>query len=123
MNNYILLYGKQYKTLASDWVPVWAKPSTDRVTLSGNIDVTYGPAMIVGYTGSIIAPVSAASGWGTISDLRTTLAKREVVTFTPHDSSTSRNVHVLGGFAPTSLMGMWDAASNEWYVEVRVLEA
>nr|MBN1228893.1 hypothetical protein [Anaerolineae bacterium] len=124
MNNYITLDSKKYMTSSKDWAPVWLKPATDRITLSGEMDVTYGPGLIVGYTGSIIAPVtSPGTGWGTVSDLKTTLAKRTAVTFTAHDSSTAVNVHVLGPFNPASMSPMWDASSNEWHVPVRVLEA
>jgi len=123
MNNYITLDTKMYRTLARDWAPVWNKPSTDRVTLSGSVDVTYGPAMILGYTGSIIAPVSAPSGWGTFADLKATLEKREAVPFIPHEGGSAVTVHVLGPFNPVSLLGVWDAASNEWHIPVRIVSA
>jgi hypothetical protein len=44
MNNYIELDGHKYVTPFGKWVPVIDKPSTARITLDGDLDVTYGPA-------------------------------------------------------------------------------
>jgi hypothetical protein len=121
MNNYITLDGQQYKTEAESWKPLLVKPSTVRVNLDGSTDVTYGPAMPVEWNGRIIAPVTGGGSWGDIDDLLTTMAKAEAVAFVDHFGA-PYSVHVLGPFDRVSRVNMWDSASNEWLVQVRLVK-
>lgn len=121
MKNYIMLDGYKYATNASNWRPVYAKPHTERRTLSGAIDITYGPVYISAWEGEINAPVTAREvGWGTISQLRTTLEKRQAVTLVDHTEVTY-NVHCLGEHIERSLLNVWDSADNVFYVSVRLV--
>lgn len=110
MNNYITLDSKKYVTPQQGWIPRVIKPSTVRLTLLGAIDATYGPGNILEWQAEIEAAVSPASGYGSPSDLRTSLQKVVGLSFTDH-FSTSHTVHVRG-FEETSMSPMWDGSSN-----------
>jgi hypothetical protein len=121
MNNYITLDGNKYATLAKTWKPLTVKPSTDRLTLQGNIDVSYGPGVVKEWQGTIVADVSQrATGWGTVTTLKATLEKRESVSFTDHNGTTY-TVHVLGTFDERSLTNVWDDSQNKIHFNVRIL--
>lgn len=122
MNNYITLNSKQYLCPAKEWKRVFSKPSTIRKTLAGSTDVTYGAAAFEEWRGQIEAPYYAASPWGTISDLETVIQLLTSCSFTDHYGNTS-TVHVVGPeFTETSLMAMWDSASNKFYIPVRLVK-
>jgi hypothetical protein len=122
MNNYITLDGNKYATNAKGWKVINGKPGTERYTLLGALDVTYGPATPKCWEGEINGPVTArAAGWGTIVTLRTTLAKKQAVSYTDHYGTTV-NVHCLGDFAERSLSTQWDGATNVIYVSVRLVK-
>jgi len=121
MNNYITLDGNKYMTRHGDWEPIYDKPGAARLVLSGNIDVTWGPATISGWQGVIIGPVtSPGTGWGTIDNLRTSVRKTQAVSFTDHYSNTD-DVIVLGSLREESKSPMWDSPSNEITVEVELV--
>jgi hypothetical protein len=121
MNNYITLDGKKYKTPSKLWQPYGDKPATVKKTLLGATDITYGPAVFKEWRGQIEAPVTAEdASWGTIDDLRTTLAKLEHVTFADHYGA-GYMAHVLGPFQERSLASKWDSPSNVIYVQVRIV--
>ena len=120
MNNYITLDGKRYTTVAN-WTPVTEKPYTERYTLSGALDITYGPATPTAWEGEIVAPVTPRSfAWGDIDDLMTALAKKESVTLYDHDG-VSHTVHCLGSHERRSLINVWDDDQNVFYVTVRLV--
>lgn len=122
MNDYITLDGFKYITPARNWTVVNGKPGTERYTLSGALDISYGPATPKSWVGEIGGPVTArAAGWGTIADLRTTLAKKESVSLTDH-VGTVYTVHCLGDFSERSLLNKWDSAVNTFYVSVRLVK-
>lgn len=121
MNNYIVLDGKRYKTRFPGWEPITSKPSTIRVTLGGSLDVTYGPSSIQGWDGEILAPVTPDTvDYGDIDDLRTSLAKTQGLSMTDHYGNVY-TVHVVGSYRETSSSPMWDAATNEFRVPVRLV--
>jgi len=121
MNSYITLDGKKYKTVHKQWTPGGDKPATLRRTLLGSLDVTYGPGTFNDWQGKIEAPVTPIDGsWGTITDLRTTIAKTSNMSFTDH-YGTSYTVHVLGPFQEESRSPMWDGSSNAIYVKMRIV--
>ena len=121
MNNYITLDSKKYKTMHKAWLPITDKPATLRRTLAGSLDVTYGPGVFNEWQGKIEVPVTAATGYGTIADLRTTVAKLTSVSMTDHYGATY-TVHVLGPFTEESRSPMWDGSLNMIYVQVRIVK-
>lgn len=126
MRNYILINNKRFMTMGKAWEPSINKPSQVRWLLSGARDTTYGPAVSKEWRGQVEAPVIAApdpgdgTAWGTISDLRTLLELREPVTFVDH-YGTSYSADLLGQFRERSLSTMWDAESNVFRIEVRLV--
>jgi len=122
MNNYILLDGYRYKTIFGSWKTKTSKPATERYTLDGSLDVTYGPASPYEWDGKIIGPVVSDGGsWGTIEQLRVTLAKREALAYQDHYGN-AYTVHALGPFEEESRSPMWDAQTNEFLVGVRLVK-
>ena|GEM_PF-1884236 len=121
MNNYITLDSKKYMTKHKDWEPIYEKPGSVRLALSGSVDVTWGPAVITGWQGLIIGPVTApGEGWGTIANLRTTVQKTAEVSFTDHYDNTD-NVIIVGSLREDSKSSKWDSPSNEFTVEVELI--
>ena len=119
MNNYITLDSKQYMTNGKTWHMEDFVPSTERILLSGAHDVTFATATVRVWTGQIEAPVSATGSWGTIADLRTSLRKRQLLSFTDHYGS-SFNVKASGPFKEDSKSVKWDGASNSIFVSVKL---
>lgn len=119
MNDYITLDGKKYKTPAKTWQPVDNKIATARITLQGALDVTYGPASLREWHGEIEAAVTPQAGFGSITDLLTSLAKRQILSFTDH-YGTAYSVDVSGQMARRSMTPKWDGYSNKWYVQVAI---
>ena len=69
--------------------------------------MTYGAAFPQAWEGEIHAPVTArAEGWGTITTLKATLAKKSSVVFFDH-YGTLYTVHCLGDHRARSLMNYW----------------
>lgn len=119
MNNYITFDTLKYMAPHLKYAPIRNKPATERLTLSGASDVTYGPGVILEWTGEIIAPVTPnATGWGDIDDLRYSLEKRTALLLTDHYGNIV-TVYAMGPHGETSFTPMWDAASNEFRVSVR----
>jgi hypothetical protein len=118
LNDYITLDSKKYRTSAKTWHPEPNIPATERVLLNGQMDVTFGKASLLIWIGEIEGPITAASGWGTIVDLRTSLLKRQLLSFTDHYGVT-RNIKATGPFKERSLSSKWDGASNTIYVSVK----
>lgn len=120
MNNYITLDGKRYAAPYKEFGPLMNKPSTERVTLSGRSDVTYGPATLQEWIGILHAPVTPRAGeWGDIDDLRATLAKRYSVSYTDH-YGTTMTAYILGPHPEQSMSPMWDGARNVFKVTVKI---
>jgi hypothetical protein len=121
MNNYITLDGKRYATRADNWFIVENKPHTERYTLFGEVDITYGVSSPTAWEGEIIAPVTPKGfAWGDIDNLLVTLRKKEAVSFYDHHG-TSGQVHCLGSLEKRSLMNVWDDPQNVFYVSVRLV--
>lgn len=123
MNSYITLDGKKYVTVAENWrPPVREKPMMVRYTLLGSLDVTYGPGAPIAWEGEIRADVTPATGYGSPSDLITSLMKKEGITFIDH-SGTSCTVHAVGPFPQRSLQNVWDGPENTIYTHARLVKA
>ncbi len=119
MNNYITFDTLKYKAPHLAYAPMRNKPATERLTLSGASDVTYGPGVILEWVGQLLAPVTPEdTGWGDIDDLRASLEKREALALIDHYNVAS-TVYALGPHDETSFTPVWDAASNEFRVTLR----
>lgn len=119
MNDYITFDSLKYRT-NTKWHPEPFVPNTSRELLSGNLDLTFGNTSLIYWIGEIVAPVTApGAGWGTITNLRASLKKRQAFTMTDH-YGTSYSVHALGPFMERSLSPNWDSATNTIYVGVRL---
>ena len=119
MNNYITFDTLKYMAPHLAYAPIRNKPATERLTLSGASDVTYGPGVTLEWVGEIIAPVTPEdTGWGDVDDLRYSLEKREPLALIDHYNVASV-VYALGPHGEVSFVPMWDAASNEFRVTVR----
>lgn len=119
MNNYITFDTLKYKAPHLAYAPIRNKPATERLTLSGASDVTYGPGIVLAWIGDILAPVTPEdTGWGDIDDLRNSLDKREPLALIDH-YNVAAIVYVMGPHTETSFVPVWDAASNEFRVSIR----
>jgi hypothetical protein len=119
MNSYITLDGKKYQTLQKNWLPETQKSMTTRLTLAGSLDVTFGPGSIKIWSGEIKARVSPATGYGSPSDLRTSLDKLTGLSFTDHLGN-SYTVYTQG-YKERSYTPVWDGTSNLINFSVRLV--
>ena len=118
MNNYIVLDGKRYKTLADTWTPQSVAPSSAEIMLDGALSTTYGPVSVMRWSGDIIAPVTPdGAAYGSVADLRTSLLKREQLSFSDH-YGTAYTVHAELRSGEKSMGPKWDSPSNEIYFDV-----
>jgi hypothetical protein len=119
-NPYITLDGKKYATVAKGWQPSTPKPVTARQLANGNLDVTYGVKNLRTWEGEIIAHVSEdRTGYGTSSDIETSLAKLQGLTFIDHYGTTV-TVHVIV-WKPRSMINDWASSTNKFYYTVRLM--
>jgi len=118
MNKYITLDSKKYSTSQDKWIPTIIKPGTVRLTLDASVDASYGPGVFYQWIGEIRADSSPASGYGSPEDLKTTLAKRQGVSFIDHLGDTY-NVHITGDFPQTHLIPQWDNSLT--FFQVRMI--
>ena len=119
MNSYITLDGKKYSTAQKTWQPETPKAMTPRLTLAGDLDVTFGPGVTKVWTGEIKARVTPATGYGTPNELRTSLDKITGLTFLDHLGN-SYTVYVQG-YKERSYTPAWDGSSNAMYFNVRMV--
>lgn len=111
--SYITLDGYKYTTLQQSWVPTVSNPSTARLTLAGDLDTTWGVAEVYNFSGEVRADVSPASGYGSPDNLRTSLKKKQQLSFTDHYGT----VHsiAVAGFEERSHSPGWDATDNAFF--------
>jgi hypothetical protein len=121
MKNYIILDTKQYMTVFGEWQPLINKPSSVRYLWNGNTDVTYGPGLPQEWRGMVRVPVTASGSWGSISNMRTTLMKKQSVSFTDHYEETY-SVHIIGEITEDSFTPGWDNATNVFHIPVRLVK-
>ena len=121
MNAYVTFDGYKYIAVHGKWLPGITKPATYRMTLSGNADVTYGPSAKKVWEGVLGIDVSPASGFGSIANFRATIEKKAGLSFTDHYGN-SYTVHTFGEFRDNSFSPMWDASSNVFHIQVRLVE-
>ena len=117
MNNYITLDGKKYHTVHKQWVPLIDRPVVIKKLLSGNRNVTFGPAMKPTWQGLVRAAVTPETGFGSIDDLRTTYYRLSSLSFTDHYGVTSTIV-LDRRVNEQSFSPKWDGASNQFEVNI-----
>ena len=126
MNRYVQLQiggnWKRFLTLFKDWVHIDNQPSTVRTTINGLADVTYAPAALQEWRGTIEVPVTPDdTNWGGITDFAAAVALRASMQFIDHYGVTYTVALVGGEFTWRSLKPMWDAASNKFYIPIRIV--
>jgi len=119
MNPYITLDGEKYATLHKDWSPTQDNPRSIRHTSLGVADVTYSSGMLYVWEGTIVAKYTPAAGYGSFSDLMTTLAKKASLSFTDHLGS-SHIVVASGPYKPKCDIPNWDSPSASFQVQVKL---
>ena len=118
MNDYITLDGYKYRTAFKTWRPAILPMANSRILANGALDLVHGPTVVYIFAGEITADVTPDSGFGSISNLRATLEKKQALSLTDH-YSTAYTVHAIGPFPERSLSPKWDSASNIFYVSVQ----
>lgn len=121
MNAYVTLDGKKYVCLHGRWAKQTSKPASERQTLSGSVDITYGPAAFTIWEGNVRVYVTPAVGYGTPANLETSYAKTTTMAFTDFDG-VGYTVHFVGTLTPESLSPMWDAATNSFTYKIRLVK-
>lgn len=117
---YIILDGKKYAATAKSWMPEVKKPSTVRLLADDTVDAAYGPGPLNMVTGEIIARVNETRpGWGSSSDIETSLEKKTGLAYIDHYGAAS-TVH-CDGYKRRSSSPMWNAPSNKMYYLVSFL--
>jgi hypothetical protein len=121
MNAYVTLDGYKYSAPHGNWSPQTERPVVIKRLLSGNTNVTFGPAPMVRWVGMLNADVSPATGFGSITNLRATCAKLTQLSFTDHYGDTF-NVILDRSVGEDSLTPQWDGASNKFRVTLTVIK-
>jgi hypothetical protein len=121
MRNYIILDGKKYKCPWKAWQPEPVVPSSARLILDGSGHVVFGPTDLKIWTGELEAPVTPEDAtWGDPDDLRTSLRKRNTLSFTDHFDVTY-TVKAQGPFKERSLSPVWDGESNVIFISMSLM--
>jgi hypothetical protein len=121
MNAYITLDGFKYATIHKQWAPTKERPVVIKKLLSGGRNVTFGPSMTNQWAGVITVPVTPATGYGAISDLRATYAKLTTLTFVDHYGVTY-SVVIDRHVGEASLTPVWDAGTNMFQVNITLVQ-
>lgn len=121
MNSYVILDSKYYTATHSTWKQSQERPMMMRTLLSGTRDIVYGVDFPNQWEGKLRVPVSASGSYGTISDFRTTYAKKQSLSFTDHLGN-AYSVVILGNITEESLTPMWDASANVYLIPVQIVE-
>jgi len=115
MNPYIELDGKKYAAIHGQWAPATDRPVVLRRLLSGNTNVTFGPASNKRWRGKLVAAVTPQAGYGSIDDLRATYEKLAELTFVDHYGA-SHNVIIDRNVDESSNVPNWDSPENKMHV-------
>jgi hypothetical protein len=121
MNAYIELDGKRYAAPHGQWTPSKERPVVMRRLLSGNTNVTFGPAVISRWQGTLKAAVTPEAGFGTPDDLRATYEKLTTLAFVDHYGAT-HNVIIDRSVDESSLTPKWDGAENTMYIKAVLVQ-
>jgi hypothetical protein len=121
MNPYIELDGKKYAAIHGQWAPATHRPVVVRRLLSGNTNVTFGPASNKRWQGKLTAAISPGTGYGSINNLRTTYEKLEALTFVDHYGVT-HSVIIDRTVNEASNVPMWDSPENKIQVNLTLVK-
>ena len=126
MNDYITLglrdgLYKKYRTVAK-WQPAIEVPASERVTLLGELDATYGEGVKMTWEGEIIAYNSPVTGFGTPDDLVELLTSKNELFFEDHFGNKCY-VRPFGKIEPRYFHNVWDAPSNKAFVNIRLVKS
>jgi hypothetical protein len=121
MNDYITLDGKRYHTAADSWEPNEERPLTVRRLMSGNTNVTFGPATFTGWRGVVAVEVGAQAPFGNIDDFRATYRKRSALTFMDHYGD-DYSVVIDRAVGEKSISPMWTAIDNVFRVNITLVK-
>ncbi len=119
MNNYITLDSKKYRCPFRQWEQLTDRPMSARFTWNGVADVTFGNGAFVIWEGAIRAEVTPGTGFGSVSDIRNTLAKKSVLEFTDHYGG-DYIVAVETAGPERSISAKWDGASNVIFFPMKI---
>ena len=120
MRNYVTLDGYKYKTQNANWVETEVNPRQVTRLASGKGDVTFGPLTYFIWVGTLTAPVSAPTGWGTKATLAATYKKKTVLAYEDH-LGVSYSVAIGSKMEKRSKLPEWDNADNDFYVFVEIV--
>jgi hypothetical protein len=118
MNAYITFDGLKYRTSHKTWKVAIQPMANSRILADGTLDVTHGPTTAYLFTGELMADVTPDTGFGSVVQLRISLAKKQAFTFIDHYGSTY-TIHAIGPFPERSLSPKWDSSSNIFYVTIQ----
>lgn len=116
--SYVTLDTKKYAALQQAWIPSVSNPMTARVTLAGTLDTTWGTDEVYNWQGELRADVTPDSGYGSPSDLRTSLKKKQQLAFTDH-YGVSYNIAVTG-FQERSHSPNWEGTDNAMFFAIEI---
>jgi hypothetical protein len=121
MNDYIILDGKRYRVAHETFEPNEDRPMMVRRLLSGSTRVTFGPATFTGWSGTLMADVSAVAPFGTPDDLRVTYKKRTSLDFTDFEGN-AYTVVIDRRVGEKSLSPKHDAEDNTFRMNMTLLK-
>lgn len=113
---------KRFVALFKDFNPVDTQPAVVRTTLLGAADVTFAPATLNEWRGTIKVPVTAQDGnWGDVATFKAIIALRTSLPFIDHYGTQYTVAVVAQEYNWKSFNPMWDAASNHFLIPVRIV--
>ena len=121
MNDFISLDGKRYRCAADQWEPNEERPMVIRRLMSGNSNVTFGPATFTGWRGVVNVEVGAVAPFGTIDDMRATYRKRQALAFIDHYGN-NYSVVIDRSVGERSLSPKWTAVDNIFKINLSLVK-
>jgi hypothetical protein len=113
------LDGLNYRVLHKTWKPALMPLVSSRLLQSGGLDATWFATPQYIFTGEIVAPVTPETDYGSIDDLRTTLAKRQKLGLVDNYGE-EYHVVFMGPNSERGLSQKWDDVNNVFYVTVQL---
>jgi len=120
VNKYVVFDGFRYTCPFKMWDIQPEKPMSYRYTWGAGIEVTYGPSIFKTWRGSLVARMTPVALYGSIADLRISLAKVTFVEFEDHDGVVY-HAHAAYAGPEKSFSPKWDGASNAIYIPVIIV--
>ncbi len=120
MRNYVTLDGKKYKTQNANWVETEVNARQVARLASGRGDVTFVSSAYFVWVGTLVAPISAASGWGTKADLAAAFRKKTKLAYEDHLGA-AYEVAIGSKMEKRSQLPDWDNAENAFYIYMEIV--